>query len=510
MRQRDWARNHEAVARGRRLFGTVVLGPVLAASVLAVAVMTVAVMTVAIPATSFAAAPTNLIANSGFEHGLTGWTTPDTRWHVGRSRDAHDGRWSALLSARSSRTVALESGPTPSRQTHAGQRYRVWVWVKTPGGAVDAVLRIREVAGGVLVGGRAEQVRLTDRRWHRIEFEYTARATAGTLDLTVLARLFGVGEALLVDSAWLSVAWAPPVPRAARPTMGWVSRPAAAPATHPINMPERQPPGSLPAGGTLFGTSIYRSPGQTFAAAYRRQVAAFGPLGVDRVFYPGLPSPWPGAAGYSGGPVIVSFKVDPRQVLTGAYDAVLTSWFATAPRGRAIWWAYFHEPEDQIAGGAFTAAQYRAAWQRIADLARSVGNSDLHATLILMCYTLDPASGRSFADYYPGSAFIDTLGFDCYNSAASSGAYLDPAAEFGAAVSVSLSLGKPYGIAEFGSVLAAGDSGAGRAAWLMAAGGYLDAHHARWAAYFDSPVNGEYQLLDAGSVAAWRSVVTTM
>jgi hypothetical protein len=75
---------------------------------------------------------------------------------------------------------------------------------------------------------------------------------------------------------------------------------------------------------------------------------------------------------------------------------------------------------------------------------------------------------------------------------------------------LSASLGKPYGIAEFGSQLVLGDSGAGRAAWLAASAAYLDAHGAEWVTYFDSPVDGAYQLLDAPSQAAWRTAVTTM
>ena len=283
------------------------------------------------------------------------------------------------------------------------------------------------------------------------------------------------------------------------------------PTPAPTPDPGSRPSAPSTAGtDTLFGSNIYQNPGETFAAAYRRRVGTFGLLGITRVFFPGLPSPWPGNAGYSAGPVIVSFKVDPRQVLTGAYDGALGSWFAAAPRGREIWWTYYHEPENQIAGGAFTAAEYRAAWQRIAALAGSVANPDLHATLILMCYTLQRSSGRSFADYYPGPASIDTVGFDCYNPSYSSGAYVAPAAQFAAVLALSALLGKPFGIAEFGSQLVSGDAGAGRAAWLEASASYLDAHQARWVSYFDSPVTADYRPLDAPSQAAWRRVVTSM
>ena len=277
-------------------------------------------------------------------------------------------------------------------------------------------------------------------------------------------------------------------------------------------MPPTVPPTVPPVGhgSTLFGSSIYQNPGESFAQAYQRRVSEFGGLAVDRVFYSGLPVAWPGTAGYSNGPVVVSFKASPQSVLAGAYDTTLRDWFATAPRGRPIWWSYYHEPEDQIAAGAFTAADYRAAWQRIASLADAAGNPDLHATLILMCYTLEASSGRSFADYYPGGTVIDTIAFDCYNQLASKGSYVSPTAQFAGVLAEAAATGKPWGIAEFGSQLVAGDNGSGRAAWLQASGAWLAAHNAAFVTYFDSPVAGEYRLLDAPSQQAWRTVITTM
>lgn len=263
--------------------------------------------------------------------------------------------------------------------------------------------------------------------------------------------------------------------------------------------------GSAP---TLFGSSIHQNPGESFTAAYQRRVAEFGALPVDRVYYSGLPKAWPGNAGYGSGAVVVSFKASPQQVLTGAYDATLANWFATAPTTKAIYWTYFHEPENDVERGAFTPAQFTAAYQRISALADRAHKPNLHATLILMCYTLSPYSHRSFASYYPGSAAVDVLGWDCYNQSWKKGAYADAASMFANVLSTSASTGKPFGVAEFGSQLIAGDSsGAGRAAWLKASGSYLAAHHAAFVTYFDSPVSNDYRLRDAASIAAWRSVV---
>jgi hypothetical protein len=64
---------------------------------------------------------------------------------------------------------------------------------------------------------------------------------------------------------------------------------------------------------------------------------------------------------------------------------------------------------------AFTAQQFRQAWQRIAGLAMQANNARLRATLILMGWSVDSASGRNWRDYYPGRQYVDVLGWDLYN-----------------------------------------------------------------------------------------------
>lgn len=259
---------------------------------------------------------------------------------------------------------------------------------------------------------------------------------------------------------------------------------------------------------TLFGTNVYRGPGVDFRRALDRQHAAYGKLGVVRVFYPSLPARWPGPAGESGGPIVVSFKSDPRDVVAGRHDAYLRKWFATAPEDRKVWWTYWHEPEDEIQQGYFSAAEYRAAWRHIATLAARAKHPKLRPTLILMCWTLAEASQRDWKDYYPGDTVIDTLGWDCYNAGAHYGRYRDPQLMFSDVAAAASSVGKPWGIAELGSLLVEGDSGARRARWLRDSASWLRRAGAAWVSYFDAPVSGgEYRLLDPDSRAAWREAV---
>ena len=99
---------------------------------------------------------------------------------------------------------------------------------------------------------------------------------------------------------------------------------------------------------------------------------------------------------------MVSFKDDPVAVASGADDAYLSSLVRHRPADRVTWWTYFHEPENDVEAGAFTAAQFRAAFRHVAALAQAPATPTLHATLILMGWTAVTPT-RNFADYYPGT-----------------------------------------------------------------------------------------------------------
>ncbi|RGC68786.1 hypothetical protein C5N14_12375 [Micromonospora sp. MW-13] len=266
--------------------------------------------------------------------------------------------------------------------------------------------------------------------------------------------------------------------------------------------------GAFPGGrNTLPGASIHLQGGESFAAGLARSDRSYGPLRMVRVFYPGLPPAWSGSrADVADRTVVVSFKAPPGEVAAGRHDSRLAAWFRSVPGNLDVYWSYFHEPEDDIARGSYTAAQYRAAWQRLAGLADRAGNARLRATLILMCWTLNPSSHRTFEDYWPGGDAIDVLGWDCYNSGGKFNRYTDPAQVFSPMIAKSKALGKPWGLAETGSVRIAGDSGAGRAAWIRAMSRYLDGQRPLWVAYYDYQVaGGDFRLTDAPSREAWRA-----
>lgn len=273
---------------------------------------------------------------------------------------------------------------------------------------------------------------------------------------------------------------------------------------------KRPPP--APAYSTLFGTNVKRYGDDTYAEALSRQNSYYGNLEVVRSYYTGLPQAWPNKMGNDGGAVVISFKALPQDVNAGKHDAFFAKWFADAPRNIDLYWSYWHEPEDDVEEGRFTAAQWREAFKRLDRLADHAHNPRMKTTPILMCYTLKPGSDRDFYDYYPGRDVVDVQGWDCYNRGSDSGQYYTPDFVLRALVAKSAEIGKPWGMGEYGSKLAVGDDGTGRAQWLKASATYARNNGALFVTYFDSRAGNvadpEYRLLDEPSRQAWRWAVS--
>jgi FlgD Ig-like domain len=252
----------------------------------------------------------------------------------------------------------------------------------------------------------------------------------------------------------------------------------------------------------LFGSSVTSSD-------LAQTTAQFGRMPIVRVYYPGLPASnaWDGGlAGANHSAVVVSFKTLPTDILSGADDATLTHFFDTAPTGHPIYYSYYHEPEDNIADGQFTLADYKAAWARVVALADAARNPDLHSTLILMSWDLVKASGRDWKSYLPGGGIISTLGWDAYPAGSATNVNpqpIPPADFMGPCITASNSVGLPYGFAEFGLSTATG-----RAAWMTEVGNYLMSSGALFASVFNG--SAQYptlQLTDRASQDVWKGFV---
>ena len=126
-----------------------------------------------------------------------------------------------------------------------------------------------------------------------------------------------------------------------------------------------------------------------------------------------------------------------------------------------------------------------------------------------MCWTLEKGSHRDWHDYYAAQA-IQVLGWDCYNAAWQAGSYRTPENLFAQVLEIADKTGLPYGLGEFGSVLAKGDgNGADRAAWLDRSAAYLSRHGAKFVTYFDSNIGVEFRLSDRNSRLAWKRAVSS-
>lgn len=269
---------------------------------------------------------------------------------------------------------------------------------------------------------------------------------------------------------------------------------------------ERQPPQQ--SAKTLFGGNVWQAPGETRSEALARVDATYGPIAIARVFSSWMPPAWPSLHHDLGRrPLIVSFQLHPSKVLAGEFDHELTSWFRAAPTDRDTYWVYFHEPEDEIERGVFSAEQFDAAWRHIARLAERVDNPRLRATLVLMCWTAGEKSGRDWHDYVPDDGSVDVLAWDCYAKGDDAESYADTEALLEPAHEASASIGAAWGIGELGARIVTGDDGHARAAWLTEVGQYAAANGALFVAYFDAPIGGAFRLTDHPSIHAWARLI---
>lgn len=260
-------------------------------------------------------------------------------------------------------------------------------------------------------------------------------------------------------------------------------------------------------GETRFGSNVWRAPGETRVEALARVNATYGPIDVTRVFAQGRPPRWRELEhDYGRQPLVVSFRFHPARVLSGKVDRLLRRWFRSAPTDRPTWWAYFHEPEDNSERGEFSPQQFREAWSHVAEVAESVGNRRLRATLILMCWTLQDQSGRDWRAYVPGSGTVDVLAWDCYAKGDHAATYADPEQLLGPARDAASAVGARWAVAELGARVSQGHERE-RAEWLRKVGAYATRHRARFVTYFDAPIGGSFRLLDQPSIDAWSRLV---
>ncbi len=270
--------------------------------------------------------------------------------------------------------------------------------------------------------------------------------------------------------------------------------------------------GGSPTGPGLLGVSVPKVEGDAPDNVVAGLRGTFGKLPVVRVFESKLPpANWDAdptlAALGTGSAVVYSFKGNVANAATGAFDARITAFLASKPAGIKAWVVFHHEPEDDIARGEYTAADFVAATTHLAPVIRAAGGIP---TEILQSYTLRPDSGRDWHTYY--SPAVDVFGWDGYNSArrGDDPSYKAPKDFLDPVLAVAKETGKPFGFGEFGSPCIRTDpSCSGRAAWITAMGKALRAAGAQFGIYWNQKTDVDFTLKDAGSVDAWKTLVAS-
>lgn len=288
---------------------------------------------------------------------------------------------------------------------------------------------------------------------------------------------------------------------------------STAPATLAPSSGPSQDPGVATTGASVFGVSIPLGAEGTAPTIVQNIKKQFGSIPVARVFS-ATPPPerWSDdstlAALGTSSKVVYTFKGDPAAAARGDYDKQVTSFLSSRPKGLKVWFGFYHEPEDQVEAGTFTASEYVAATSHLAPVIDAAGGI---STTILMGYTLMPGSGRDWHDYY--SPEVDVIAWDVYNTGTKRAVpvYRPVDAVIDPILAVQKETGKPFAIAEFGSQCLQSDPDCtGRAAWVASLGKAFKDHGAQFVTYFDQRgVRGgpDYRLEDPPSSQAYKALI---
>jgi hypothetical protein len=162
--------------------------------------------TAAAATTTAAAAPTtrplrptpgNLLADGDFERDLAGWA-PLGGAGVERVEGGASGRWAVAVTPATSGDGRAGMVRRGAATTRADTGYEASVWVQAPAGG-QAVLALRELAGGREVSADEAGYYLAPGRWQQLAIEHRTAAPGSSLALEVVARDLPGDGRLLVD-----------------------------------------------------------------------------------------------------------------------------------------------------------------------------------------------------------------------------------------------------------------------------------------------------------------------
>ena|ERR1035441_10038427 len=288
-------------------------------------------------------------------------------------------------------------------------------------------------------------------------------------------------------------------------------------AMRSVDSPDRHTATRSPLNCSSSSSLLANGPGMTTplgvnatgASQLAAATAQFGHLPVIRVYYAGVPDPseWTtGATGINKSSVVLSFNPTPAQVLSGADDAGLAAFFDSAPKGHAIYYSFYPEPEAHVKDDEFTLTQYKQAWSRVVSIADAAHNPYLHSTLILQGQDGFPGDEYNFKDYLPNGRIISVIGWDTYPDGTVENQDprpISPAQFMGPDIAAATNACLPFGFAEF-----ALGTATGRPQWLAQVASYVQKNGALFGILFDAAGFPWMELHDSASIQTWRTAVT--
>jgi hypothetical protein len=157
-----------------------------------------AAVTTPSPATTTAADPTdgNLLANAGFEAGLTGWDAVG-RAGLDRVEEGREGDWALRLTRGSSR----QPGAVQAEVTRlkADRRYEATAWVRASRRKVEVQVNLFELRGGRRYSVDSVGAVPRPGEWQRLDVSHDTHRPGTTLAVEILAPTLAGGTNLLVD-----------------------------------------------------------------------------------------------------------------------------------------------------------------------------------------------------------------------------------------------------------------------------------------------------------------------
>jgi hypothetical protein len=141
--------------------------------------------------------PGNLLADGDFERDLAGWA-PLGGAEVERVEGGTSGRWAVAVTPGLSGDGPAGMVRRDAATARADTTYEAIFWVQAPAGG-QAVLALRELAGGREVSADEAGYTLVPGQWQQLAVEHHTAAPGSSLALEVVARDLPGDGRLLVD-----------------------------------------------------------------------------------------------------------------------------------------------------------------------------------------------------------------------------------------------------------------------------------------------------------------------